>query len=184
MDLNIPIKKFPRNVHFNFRYENGQKDFYKMTQNFKSLLTCFQNQNQPFQTQVKKWEKCLKGYFHQTFQKVRPKKKKFTEDDVGPMLDKRKRMKMEKANTEELEEIELEIASKIENKHLETVNEHIGHVTGEDGNINTHGIWQTKIKISPKQKQQVPLAIKDKKGKLITGKRNKRPPIYCQCSIT
>ena len=172
MDLTVPIKKPPRKVHFNFRYEEGQKQFYKMTQNLGALSKCFKSESQTFQTKVRKWDKCLKSYFHQTFQKVRPKKRKFSEDGVGEMIERRKKMKNDNANIEEIEALELEIASNIENKHFEKVNEHLGHISGENGKVNTHGVWKTKNKIFPKQKPTIPLAIKDKSGNLITGTDN------------
>ena len=135
----------------------------------RSLSKCFENQNSPFQTRAHRWQKCLKSYFHQTFQKIRPKKRKFAEDDAGHLLERRKKMKSEMATTEEMDKIEIEIALKIEDTHYEKVKEHLGHITGENEKINTHGIWKTKNKILLKQKPSVPMAIKDKSGNLITG---------------
>ena len=44
----------------------------------------------------------------------------------------------------------------------------LGHVTAEDGGINTHGLWKAKHNIIPNDKENNPIALKDNKGNMIT----------------
>ena len=44
----------------------------------------------------------------------------------------------------------------------------MGHLTAEDGGISHHGVWKAKSSIIPSEKSNVPVALKDKKGNMIT----------------
>ena len=51
---------------------------------------------------------------------------------------------------------------------MKKVQETLGHLTGDDGGINTHGLWKAKSNLIPNDKVSNPVALKDKQGNLIT----------------
>ena len=44
----------------------------------------------------------------------------------------------------------------------------LGHITAEDGGLNTYGIWKAKQKIIPKDKASNTIAVKYRWGNFIT----------------
>ena len=44
----------------------------------------------------------------------------------------------------------------------------MGHLTAEDGGISHNGVWKAKSSIIPSEKSNVPVALKDKMGNMIT----------------
>lgn len=70
---------------------------------------------------------------------------------------------MEKDKSKEalkvIDDIELKFALTIEKKQNEKVKQYISDMTGDDGDINSHGVWRTKNKIFPKHNKSVPMAI-------------------------
>ena len=171
LDLSIPIAKPERISEFNYKNIHGQEMFYNMTsQNF--VMSEVFSTNETFQTQVNKWEKCVKSCIQQSFPKVRPRKRKFREDEVGHLIEVRKKLKLNPTNIEndnEIEHIEEAIASKLEAHYFNIVKDVIGDISGEDGNINGNGVWKATRKIFPKHREATPVAFKDKHGNIITG---------------
>ena len=51
---------------------------------------------------------------------------------------------------------------------MRKVKETLGHITGDDGGINTNGVWKARNSIIPKDKAHNTIALKDKHGNLIT----------------
>ena len=93
---------------------------------------------------------------------------------VGKLFQERKKIKLElKLNPTEQKElekniIEEKISKATEFEYLKKVQQTLGHVTGEDGGINTNGLWKAKQNLIPKDKSSNPVALRDKKGNLIT----------------
>ena len=91
-------------------------------------------------------------------------------DEIGFLIEKRKKLKLNpetEENSREIAQTEEEIVAKTQHKYERVVRETIGEITGEDGKINANGLWKETRKIFPKFKDQVPIALEDKRGHLI-----------------
>ena len=144
--------------------------FHDMTDNTSKLTEAISTV-WTFKNQVARWDKQVKSFIYQAFPKIRNRKRKFKEDEVGFLLEKRKKLKLVQATSkseQDIEEVETRIVEKTEFKYAQLVKETIGGITGEDGNINTNGLWKKTRKIFPKNKGQILIALEDKKGNLIT----------------
>ena len=90
------------------------------------------------------------------------------------MLEKRKHLKKDAAenptneNKRKLKEMDDKIAQDTGHLFAQKVKECLGFLTGDDGGINTHGLWNAKNKIIPKDKSSIPISLKDKKGNFIS----------------
>ena len=69
---------------------------------------------------------------------------------------------------EKLNQIEHDIADKIYEQFRTKVQGTLGHITGDDGAINTNGMWGLKNNLIPKHTTRKSTAIRDSKGNLIT----------------
>ena len=65
-------------------------------------------------------------------------------------------------------EIESKIAKETEHKFSQTVRQNLVSFSGDDGAINTNGLWNAKNRIMPKDKRCIPMAMNDKEGNLIS----------------
>ena len=170
LDLSLKPNTQPRKELFNFRDPECQMKFFNMTSKTSSLSKCLAT-NETYEIQVKKWEKKVQGIFHQSFVKIRERKRKFREDEIGFLIEKRKKVKTENTTpetTKEIEELEIKIAKKSEEHYVNKIKEALGDITGENGKINDNGVWKSMRKIFPKHEPPKPMALKDKAGKLIT----------------
>ena len=172
LDMSFKVSKPQRTSQFNFKDPAGQMKFVNMTENNTNLSKIFSTQN-AFEQQVSCFEKTMNSIFHQTFPKIRDKKRKFKEDDVGFLISKRKKLKLNMNsdnNDQAIEAVEEQIIAKTEHIYASRVFEAIGNITGEDGKFNNLGAWKELNKIDPNRKkhQSLPTAFKDKSGNLIT----------------
>ena len=90
------------------------------------------------------------------------------------MFDRRKRLKLDlhknenREAREQLDQLEIEIADKIDEQFRSKVKNNLAHITGDDGAINTNGMWSIKNSLLPKHTKSNLIAIKDSKGNLAT----------------
>ena len=111
------------------------------------------------------WENQVQSFFHQSFPKIRHRKRKFREDEVGYLLEKRKRLKLGPKtddNDKKMDALENRIIEKIEGKYAKLVKETIGGYTGEDGKVSANGLWKQTRKCYPKNQDPVPMALEDR----------------------
>ena len=93
---------------------------------------------------------------------------------MGKLLEERKKIKLDLVNNpslqkeKEKDEIEAKIAKATESEYIKKVQETLGHMTGDDGGINTNSLWKSKNKLIPRDKTHNPVALKDRKGNMIT----------------
>ena len=64
--------------------------------------------------------------------------------------------------------IEDNIATKTAEKFNKKVKDLLGQYRGDDGAINTHGMWVAKNKLIPRENALKPVALKDIHGNFIT----------------
>ena len=116
LDLSIPTVKQQRKSDFNFKDKEGQMMFHHMTNSSTKLGEAFST-GETFKTQVLKWEKQLNSIIYQSFPKIRHRKRKFREDEVGFLLESRKRLKQSTPSAQTDKEIdELEKKDSIKNR--------------------------------------------------------------------
>ena len=176
LDMSFKVAKPQRTSQFNFKDKYGQMNFFEMTDKNKKLSEIFSTQT-TFENQVSMFEKTMNSIYHQSFSKIREKKRKFKEDDVGFLIEKIKKLKSNPSseeNTKALENVEDLIIEKTEQTYAERVFEALGNITGEDGKVSNMGAWRQLNKIDPyrKKKQVLPMSFKDKYGNLITNYDN------------
>ena len=93
---------------------------------------------------------------------------------MGKLLEERKRIKLDLLNNPSIEkenkktEVEAKIAEATELQYMKKVQETLSHITGDDGGINTNGLWKAKNNLIQKDKSHNPVALKDRGGNLIT----------------
>ena len=75
-----------------------QEYFKEITTHTSELSSCFES-SEPFKTQIKKWEHRLKSHVVRAFPKIRSRKRKFSESDIGKLLEERKRLRLDKSNS-------------------------------------------------------------------------------------
>ena len=88
---------------------------------------------------------------------------------MGVLLEKRKKLRLNPQsaqNNVDIISIEEDIVAKTEVDYSKRVREALSDIDGEDGRINGNGVWKATRKIFPKFKNQVPMALKDKKKKV------------------
>ena len=103
------------------------------------------------------------------FPKKRLRKRKFTETEVGKLLEARKRIKLKPTpNEEELDSIEKAIADKTSERVYKQVKETMGHLRGDDDAISHHGVWKARDNLFSNGKESNPIALKDIHGNLVT----------------
>ena len=176
LDMSFKIVKPKRESQFNFKDPVGQMKFFEMTEKNSKLSEIFSTQR-AFEDQVASFEKNMNSIFHQVFPKIREKKRKFKEDEVGFLIAKRKKLTLNASSVENdqaVEEVEQMIITRTEHVYAERVFEAIGSITGEDGKFNNLGAWKELNKINPNRKKQqtMPCAFKDKFGNLLTNHDN------------
>ena len=132
LDISIPVVKPVRSSHYNFKDKEGQLMFHNMTDN-TTKLTYAMSTVGTFGEKVSLWEKYLKGFIFKAFPKIRPRKRKLQENEVGCLLEKRKRLKLNPLTAESekaIEELEEIIVSKTELEYSRKVKETLSGITG------------------------------------------------------
>ena len=170
LDLTTPALKPSRTSHYTFKDKEGQMMFYNVTDSFNKLTEALSTKG-TFEFQVSNWEKQMKKLMFQSFPKIRNRKRKFKKDEVGFLLERRKKLRENPPTVEteiEITKVELEIVANIEQKYADIVNDTLGGITGEDGKINANGLWKQTRKIFPKNKDPIPIAFEDSKGNVVT----------------
>ena len=173
LNIQFPQAKPTRNEAYNYKSEKCQKYFHSLTTDTNKFTMCFQNTN-CFPDQIKEWEKTFKSCIVQSFHKVRSKKRKFSETEVGKLLEERKRIKLvlkddhSDLNERKKNDIEIKIYEASEIEYMRKIQDTLGHVIAEEGGINTNGLWRAKRNIIPNDRSNNPIALKDKRGNMIT----------------
>ena len=168
VSLQYEVKKPLRVEAYNFKDVDSQKVFKEITSISNSLSDCFKSM-EPFQKQIKKWEHVLKSHVVTAFPKIRSRKRKFCETDIGLMLEERKKLKLEmNPNIVKIDNLERDIAIKSSENYVTQIREIMGHLKGEDGGVSHHGVWKAKNRVISNDKECRPMALYDKSGNLIT----------------
>ena len=173
IDIEFPAIKPTRKEFFNYKKPEGQSRFVNLTSNSRKLSACFENEL-TFREQFKIWQHTLNRYIVQSFPKIRTRIRKFSETECGKLFEVRKRLKLELQENDnpntfnKLNQVEKDIAHKIDKQFLINVQEKLGHLTGDEGAISTNGLWAAKNSLIPKHKPRNSIAVRDSKGNLIT----------------
>ena len=93
VSIQYEIQKPQRVEAFNFKNIDCQEVFKEITTITSTLSDCFKSE-EPFQIQIKNWEHVLKKHVRTAFTKIRSRKRKFSETNIGKMLGERKKLKL------------------------------------------------------------------------------------------
>ena len=77
---------------FDFKNPEGQNLFREITTNTQQLSECFQD-NASFEQQSRKWFKRFNQIIHQSFTKIRQRKRKLVVSSVDILLEERKKLR-------------------------------------------------------------------------------------------
>ena len=94
LDLQFPQMRQVRNELYNFKCKESQNYFKGLTTNTRKFSICFEGDN-AFKDQIRKWQSNLKSCIVQSFSKIRSRKRKFSESEIGELLEKRKKIKLD-----------------------------------------------------------------------------------------
>ena len=174
LEVNLVISsiKQERIEMFQFKNQESQLLFKKLTTNTKDFSNCFNNESN-FEVQAGKWRKVLDDYFHKSFKKIRVNNKIGKKKcEISELMDKRKVLKTKKdldeKDEEEIIELEARIAEKCEEVNRKKVMDNFKNIGGNEGNLSHQGVWKVKKKYFPKIKPSLPVGKKNLKGQLIT----------------
>ena len=91
LDLTVPPEKPERTQFNNMKDIEGQMRFYNMTSNCNKLAKIF-SRDDTFQTKASLWDKLVNKHIQQSFPIIRHKKRKFKKDEVGFLIEKRRKL--------------------------------------------------------------------------------------------
>ena len=165
---------------FDFKDEESQQKFFKMTNNSEKLRNCFQETTTP-KAATDKFFKTLNDTFHLAFKKIRIRSSKTVSTSRKDKIEEKMLIKsdLEKVVNDtccriesetaklRLEQVELEIYEIISSNNAKVVTDQITCLDTLDGKFNQIGMWKVKKKICPRPKDP-PTAKKDDFGNLIT----------------
>ena len=176
-------EKVTRREIFKYNDVEGLNKFREMTSN-DVLSKCFEEKD--FKKAADKWLKVLKNILQRSFKKVRlGNKKNINEEAVNLLKEKLKlkneldtiekdgknheNIKKKHALNDKMEDIDQQLANKNAAKQAETIIKHLEDLTEDDVGFSTNKMWGLKKKLYS-QNQEVPMAMKDEGGNLITNK--------------
>ena len=169
--LNIAWNKSERTVLEVFKYKDAKAlKHFKDETSKTTELTKIANMNKPIEVVVNKFVKRLKGFIHKCFKKI--KIKETNDKKLEEMYNQRRllRNKTDEVSVAQLEEVNDKLASLYSDKMTKTILNEIKDITKSDeGGLSNGKMWKLKKKLMPRS-QEPPTAMKNKEGKLLTGK--------------
>ena len=168
-----------KNEFFNYKSEEGMKNFLTETTTNTDLSDCFLHED--FKHGASKFFKTLKRKLHKCFKKIRIKSgtphnvgNKSVQDKLKKRMELKDCLKNNKYNGDpketiktKLEEIEAELARDLADKNAEFVKDVMENIEEENGRFSHTGFWKIKRKLLPTN-MDPPMAKKDNNGNLIT----------------
>ena len=147
--------------------------FKNVSSNSEALKNTFKT-DEKLEVQALSFEKTLNNIFHQSFQKVRGRKRKFNNTEIDCLLKERKRIKItlkdsqNRAAQNRLEEVDKLIAILTSEKNSEKIYQMFQNISSSIDSLNTLGMWKQVRKLFPKVLKSVPTGIRNHKGKIVT----------------
>ena len=174
---------------FKYNDEDGKKRFKELTSQ-NTLSKCFEEND--ILKASEKWLKELKNILHRSFKKIRignrqnqnveilkkMKTKHYLKNELDDIKSELKdgntpteKMKKKHELEDRIEEIELVLADSFAEKHAALIKEHFKELSNDDGKLAVIKMWKLKKKLFPPN-NEVPMAMKDQKGNIISGKNS------------
>ena len=180
LDLDFVSEKPSRVEIYNFKDEEGQQKFHKLTSDTSDFSKCFTDQV-PLMSQVENWRKTLEKYCKQSFKKIRIRKKnvKLPKENISNLIDQRnmmvKRLDLdEPENKAKLYEINKKIAEEEASENRNKIIKNFKILSDNPENINLAQMWKLCKKIWPKSGLTLPTAKRNIKGKISSSPREIR----------
>ena len=167
------------NEFFNFKCDEGIKNFVEETSKNTDLSNCFHHDD--FKHGSLKFFKILQSKIHKCFKKIRIKQgiphiagNRIMQDKLKKRMELKVLLKnnnctedVQEATKIKIEEIEAELAVEVADKNAKFVKEVLENVEDEEGRFNNTGFWKIKKKLLP-MNVDPPMAKKDEYGNLVT----------------
>ena len=177
--------KVSRREIFKYNDEEGLKKFREMTSQ-EVLTNCFEEKD--ISKAANKWLKELKNILQRSFKKVRIGNKNHNTNEAIDLHKEKLKLQNELAATEtdtkntikikkkhmlmdKIDKIDEQLANKDAEKQANMIIEHLNEITGDEGEFSTIRMWNLKKKLY-RQNLDVPTAMEDEAGNLITNKQS------------
>ena len=177
--------KEPRREIFKYNDEEGLKKFREMTSQ-DVLTNCFDDKD--VTKAANQWLKKLKNILCRSFKKVRIGNKNQNKNEAVDLHKDKLKLQNELVDTEndtknvdsmkkkhmlmdKIEKIDEQLANRNADKQANIIIEHLNEITGDDGEFSTIKMWNLKKKLY-RQNVDVPMAMQDEAGNLITSKQS------------
>ena len=174
MDLNLEVtkEKPERQELFNFKDVEAQQKFKLLTSETTEFTECFAGQI-PLKMKVEKWRQILQKYCKKSFKKIRIKKNsiKPVNKFISGLINKRNKLVDEGAKTEEIEEVNKQIANFEADENRKKIIENFKFFSDNPENIQMQGMWKSLKSLCPKLKPTLPAAKRNHDGKIISGQK-------------
>ena len=168
---------------YNYNSEEDFKTFQALTEDNEELVKCFSDTSEDFNTSSNRWLSIINSIIKKSFRKIRVNHKtspNLTLDNLFKQKEiLRTRISEVDSNgdleesmkvTEELENVDKDIADHVSAKNKKIVEEHLGWNDDPLLGFNQTKMWKMKKKLAPKNTLDQPAAKKDHSGNLITDK--------------
>ena len=173
-DLRIESIKPERQEIFDFKNEEGQKTFKRLTSETNEFSKCFET-DAPLLEQIEKWQKVLKSSFRKSFKKIRIKKKKFIpmRKEILKLIDERNKiLKCQDPESKiNLDLLNKRISSLEAEDNRNKLKQNFQYFSDNPENINMSQMWKLLKKLCPKFGRSLPTAKRNHRGKIVSGER-------------
>ena len=174
LDLNLKVdRQKPERVEiYDFKSNDGQKKFKKLTSETKQFTDCFNNMY-PLLQQVKTWRETLETFCKRSFRKIRIRKRKMKplNSKLSLLIDLRNKLIKNKGDINEVNVVIEKIANEEAEVNRAKIVENFKQLSENPENINLQNMWKKIKKLWPKEGVSVPTAKRNHRGKVVTGPR-------------
>ena len=148
IDVNLKFSdRKPERVEiFDFKNNESQLEFKKLTTNTTVFSDCFKNEL-PFEAQAFKWRRVLTEFFHKSFKKIRISNKPKRKSKIVEFMERRQKLKkksvlsvISEKEEEEIRNLELMIAEACEEENRKKIIDNFKDMDGNNGNLNHQGV--------------------------------------------
>ena len=174
LDIQIEPEKPERVEIFNFKEEESQAKFKRLTSVTEEFTHCFENKI-PLLHQIQNWQQVLNKYCAQSFKKIRIRKRhvKAIKQPLKRLIDERNHLvKNEPENEAKLGEVTKKIFELEAEENRNQIVKDFKEYSDNPENINIQKIWKMLKRTWPKGGPSLPVAKKNHKGKIVTGPKD------------
>ena len=169
LDIKANVQKPVRTEIWNFKCEKSQEIFKKETSDTNEFTRCFQNEL-PIFKQIEDWKKVLTRKIQCSFKKVRIKnnQKISIHPEISALIDKRNKLQKNCGENSEIGKLETAISEMEAEINRNKIMKHFKSYSENPESVNLNQVWKTLKKLCPKARTKIPIAKKNRRGKIIS----------------